>query len=425
MALCEHCIAAGVVATLVLTAVSCRRNVFDEEKYNELVEVEQPVTGIEKSHPWSLVSTNFITLKPSADTQGLEQLQILSGNPVNGVPVIILGDYTATDDALQYLSFPAPSDMKLFYAAMVYADGTYTLKPFTRQERTVNFADADVQRVAVDRNLLKAQTFTYGFEDEMPEPGDYDYNDVVLRISQQRTAANQVTLNITLAAVGSLNQVAAALRLVNYKYDDIASVTTIGNERFDDGYKKSKLPFIDSNDLLMKGRNGEAVLNLFEDAHWATGAAHYVSEGYIPRYKYNVAKNDDELRQTTRPRTISYVVTFSNPAALNYQNLSTLDPFVIVEYNGVLMENHGAFRNRTDCVLHKYVQPTSARILPWALEIPDGDFRYPLDGVNIGFAQNGALFGAYMTRHFAFGEWAANHFAATNWYHYPTSNMVY
>ena len=48
-----------------------------------------------------------------------------------------------------------------------------------------------------------------------------------------------------------------------------------------------------------------------------------------------------------------------------------------------------------------------------------------VDGVNIGFAKNGALFGAYMTEGHSFGEWAANHTTAIDWYDYPTGNQVF
>jgi hypothetical protein len=75
--------------------------------------------------------------------------------------------------------------------------------------------------------------------------------------------------------------------------------------------------------------------------------------------------------------------------------------------------------------LHDYVQPVNATILPWAIVVPDGSFRYPLDGVNIGFAKEGALFGAYMTDKHAFGNWASNSGTALDWYLYPTGNMVY
>ena len=405
--------------------VSCNRNMFNEDDYNNLVEQEQPVEGIDPSHTWELTKMYYMTVSVGNVMPAATRLQILSDNPAAGDGATILGDYLLSNENKQYIAFIAPDYMTTFYAALVDGNNNYTVTSFTSAERSIGFSKLLATNVKVDTRKIGKQVFSYCFEDEMPVPGDYDYNDVVLRISQERTASNQITLDITLAAVGSLSQVAAALRLVNYKFDDIESVTTVGDETFDKGYKKTSLPFIKSNELLMEGSNGEAVLNLFEDAHWATGVAKYASEGYLPRYRYNVSKTASADDEKMSPRTISYVITFKNPLSLNYFTLNELDPFVIVEFNGALMEEHAIYRYRTVTTLHEYTQPTNAVILPWALVVPSGSFRYPLDGVNIGFAKDDALFGAYMTINHAFGEWAAKAGYARDWYFYPTENMVY
>lgn len=413
-----------VFAAFVLTT-SCNKDMFDEQEYKELVEIAQPVNNIDKSHTWDLTSTYYITVDAGTSVSNVRRLQILSGNPTIGEGATILGDYYMSDNERKYVSFVAPSYLSQFYAACIDADGTYTLAAFSRSQRSVNFKNPVASRARIDSRLIGLQSFSYCFEDELPEPGDYDYNDVVMRISQERTDTNQITVNVTLAAVGSLMQVAGGLRLVNYKYDDIESVRTTDGETFDDGYKKSTLPFIDSNDLLIRGIDDAAVINLFEDAHWATGAAHYASEGYIPRYMYNVMKTTGPEYDMMSPRTISYVVTFKNPIQLDYFTLNQLDPFIIVEYMGTFMEVHAVYLYKTQTSLHDYVQPTGANVLPWALVVPNGSFRYPLHGVNIGYAKDGALFGAYMTESHAFGNWAVDAESAKDWFLYPTANMVY
>ena len=405
--------------------VSCNRNMFDEDVYKDLVEPAQPVKNIDPSHTWELTKQYYMTVNIGNVMPEATRLRVLSDNPLLGEGATILGDYPLDGNEKQYFSFVAPDYLTTFYAALVDEDENYTITSFTSAERSIDFSHTLATSVEVDTRQIGKQVFSYCFEDEMPVPGDYDYNDVVLRISQERTAYNQITLDVTLAAVGSLMQVAAAMRLVNYNFDDIESVTTIDGETFDQGYKKSALPFIDSSDLLIRGLNGEAVINLFEDAHWATGVAKYASEGYLPRYRYNVSKmtgSDDDMMS---PRTISYVITFKNPLTLNYFTLSNLDPFAIIEFNGALMEEHAVYKYRTVTSLHEYTQPTNAVILPWALVVPSASFRYPLNGVNIGYANEDALFGAYMTEKHAFGEWAANAKTAHDWYFYPTGNMVY
>ena len=410
----------------IMTMVSCNKNVFNEDDYNDLVEQVQPVKGIDPSHTWELTRQYYMTVDVGNVMPKATRLQILDNNPVTGEGTTLLGDYPLnSSEKKQYVAFIAPDNLTTFYAALVDDDENYTVTSFTSEQRAINFSNLLANAAKVDTRMIGKQIFSYCFEDEMPVPGDYDYNDVVLRISQERTAYNQITLDITLAAVGSLMQVAAAVRLINYNFDDIESVTTVDGETFDEGYKKSALPFIESSNLLIKGLKGEAVLNLFEDVHWATGAVNYASEGYIPRYRYNVAKMSGSDDEQISPRTISYVITFKNPLSLNYFTLGQLDPFVIIEFNGALMEEHAVYRYRRETTLHEYVQPTGAVILPWALVVPSGSFRYPLNGVNIGYANDGVLFGAYMTEKHAFGEWAAKAGTAHDWYLYPTGNMVY
>lgn len=413
-----------VFAMMAMLAVSCNTNMFNEDDYKVIVEEEQPVKNIDKSHTWELTTTYYMTADIPAKVGNDCWLQILSGNPTANESATILGEYPVTAGEKKYFAFTAPSALSKFYAALVDKDDTYTVSTFNSSQNTVSFAQPLATK-KIDNRLIGLQAFTYCFEDEMPEPGDYDYNDVVLRISQERTAVNQITLNVTVAAVGSLKQLAGAMRLVNYKFDEIESITTTDNETFDDGYKKSTIPFIDSNDLLMEGRNKEAVINLFEDAHWATGAAYYAKEGYIPRYKYNVSKTTSSEHDMMSPHTISYIITFKNPILLDYFTLDQIDPFIILEYFGAFMEEHAVYKYKSETILYEYVQPSIASILPWALVVPFSSFRYPLDNVNIGFYKDDALFGAYMTVGHSFGEWAASHQKSLDWYEYPTSNMVY
>lgn len=413
---------------LILTAVvmaSCDKNVFDEDNYIKIIEIAQPVDSIDANHTWNLTKTYNITAEIGTEYAVARRLLILSGNPIAGENATLLGEYPVNGSGSTNLSFVAPSTVSSFYAALVDEHGYCVITPLQQNQQSVTFQPSTVTSGEIDSKLIGLQSYSYCYEDEMPQPGDYDYNDVVLRISMERTAQNQITLNVTLAAVGSTAQIAAAMTIVGYKYNDIESVTTVDAETFDDGYRKSTLPFIDSNNLLIKGFDGAAVINMFEDAHWATGVASYASEGYLERYKYNVSKTTSSDYDMMSPRTISYVVNFKDATSLNNFTLDQIDPFIIIEYMGAFMEVHANYKYRFQTTLYDYKQPTSAAILPWALVIPSSSFRYPIEGTNIGFAKNGALFGAYMTEGHSFGEWAANHLSATDWYNHPTGNLVY
>ena len=85
------------------------------------------------------------------------------------------------------------------------------------------------------RRHYLAQTFAYLFEEEYPAPGDYDYNDIVLRISMELSGKREVRFNVRLAAVGGEKQMGAAIRLAGYKYDEIESVKTVDNASFNIG----------------------------------------------------------------------------------------------------------------------------------------------------------------------------------------------
>ena len=75
-------------------------------------------------------------------------------------------------------------------------------------------------------------SYTYLYEEEYPEPGDYDYNDLVLRVSQQRTGEKQITINVTISAVGASKMIASCIRLVGYRFQDIDSVYTTTGKSF-------------------------------------------------------------------------------------------------------------------------------------------------------------------------------------------------
>jgi hypothetical protein len=62
--------------------------------------------------------------------------------------------------------------------------------------------------------------------------------------------------------------------------------------------------------------------------------------------------------------------------------------------------------------------------------VPSNDFKYPLEGVQIGFykrTDTGVVFsdGAYKTTGHAFGAWVENHKAALDWYNYPDESQVW
>ena len=105
-------------------------------------------------------------------------------------------------------------------------------------------------------------------------------------------------------------------------------------------------------------------------------------------------------------------------------SLDRLDPFMYYGYNGANFEIH-LYQYRNNQTLNAY-PPSTIKTLPWALCIPSSTFRWPLEGVNMGFIMKGShLFGAYATYGHSFGEWAMDRNRALDWYEYPTDNQVF
>jgi hypothetical protein len=176
-------------------------------------------------------------------------------------------------------------------------------------------------------------------------------------------------------------------------------------------------------DNLLKAMTGDAVINLFVDAHWATGDAMSTEYGMMQRKKYNVTKGTDETHQMMVPREIVYIVTFKDVASANGISMGQIDPFIYTEFNGAILETH-TYTYRTVQALNSY-PPSEIKSLPWAFAIPYGAFRWPIDGSTIGFYIKGSNFGAYKEPGHSFGEWSMDHTKALDWYLYPTENQVF
>ena len=188
----------------------------------------------------------------------------------------------------------------------------------------------------------------------------------------------------------------------------------------------------------MKGRNQEAVLNLFCDAHWAMAFNINADYGLFTRKKYNVMDPysdyyNTDVYQSRSERTLSYVITFKKDNQLVINSLDnfcqeTLDPFIITYYNGGNFETH-VEQFKAARVFANY-SVASFKDLPWALMVPQGDFRYPQEGNEIGYRkklESGvvAMMGAYATSGHSFGEWAEDHTRFLDWYLYPNTSMTY
>ena len=405
---------------------SCVRNQFDLQRYEEIVQELSPVDDVDEDHDWQLSTTKMLTVDLSG-LEDVERIQVLTDNPTVTSQATILGEAYVENKSNVLMSVSYPNLQETFYAAAIDSEGRYTIVPFNPNTgNVVSFEHPVASKVKVG-GYYQMQSFTYLYEEEYPEAGDYDYNDVVVRLSMRRTAPKEVRLNVELAAVGASMQLAFAIRLAGYKASDLekaeaeygASFDVVSGVEFPDQMRT----VMEKKDLLLTGMSQEAVLNIFADAHWATGDNLNTDYGLMTRKLYNVNYKKDDTNGSFIPREITYVLTFKDNVDVNLLSLSQLDPFIIKGYNSANWEVHTyAYHNAQ--VLFSYPGQTITS-LPWALSVPNGTFRWPLHAVKLGGRTQGASFGAYHTFDHSFGEWAEDKDDATDWYLYPDNDEVY
>ena len=407
-----------------MAMVSCDKNVYNEETHGDLVHYYSAVDSVDQQHMWQLSQTKSLRYQvPSGSSY--ELLQVYTADPLTNSKAELMNQIYVSSGQSGVLSVSVPYQLTTLYTALVDASGNLAVTSFSSSQSSVDFTDVTTGTAI---SSFTPQTYTYLFEENYPEPGDYDYNDVVLRVSHQRTSENQITIKVTISAVGAAKQIAGCIRLVGYRYQDIDSIYTTTGKSFNDGINTQMLYFHKDTDFLIEGRNHEAVLNLFCDAHWAMAFNLSADYGLFQRKKYNVSTSTSDDYQLRSTRTLSYVVTFKDGSTLDNFTFDTLDPFIITDYNAGTWETHTE-QFKSAQVLHEYFVP-SFKDLPWALMVPQADFLYPLEGTEIGYrkkTESGtvAMFGAYTTIGHSFGEWAEDHNSYLDWYLYPNTQLTF
>ena len=410
------------VAMLTTTA-GCRKIEINNEQIKEIILGEFPIDTIDSRHDWNLVQQMMVGIKVDVPGENyINKVQILTGNPYQGDTEVMAEKFAQSGDRVT-LTFEMPIIESNFWVAAVNRNGKYYVMPSNNRDE-FSFTGSDV----ISNGVLHSpapQTFTYLFEEDFPMPGDFDFNDVVLRISKESPSTNILKLKVRLDAVGADKKVGAAIRLQGVRYEDVESVTIDEGKRFDEDYPAYR-NFINNDAILTKGSDESAVINLFDDAHWAMNPL--VKDNFIPRLYYNTTKYVKENESAivdAQTRTYT-IVAKDNKDILTYVTLSNIDPFIIENYNSINIEVH-TYKYKNTQVLWKFQsnQPTDDGHLVWALLIPSSSFRYPVEGIPIGRYRNGEIFGAYNRYNHSFGQWGRNKDTSKDWWKYPTSVQVY
>ncbi len=407
----------------IMAIGACKKEMFDQEVYDTITTYVFPIDPIDSSHNWNTSTLRTITLMVNGKVEDMEKVQVLSYNPDENQNAEVLTEKSNPVEGNSYImSFVAPEFQTTFYAAIKTTDKKYYIVPFSNSDSQVNFTNMTALTYSGDLNDI---AYTYCFEENFPEPGDYDFNDCVMRISiLPGNNKNQVKMKVTLTAVGANRTIAAAVKIKNFSYDQIEKVEIEEGKPFDDGYPMN-LQLITDGSTFQKGQNGEAVIRLFEDAMWCLAHNDPEDNGDFTRYKINVSREKKEIYKNIEPVTKTYIITLKESVASIVQNitLENLDPFIVTFYNSNRWETH-VYKDRLAKVFNDYYFLASKHIT-WGICIPSSHFRWPLEELVIGTYKDGILSGAYREYEHSFGQWAANKDVSKDWFLYPSSASVY
>lgn len=410
-------------AFVVLTVASCVKYEYSDEGYREIMLEYFPVESVSSASVWDMCTKRRVTLTSSLSD--IRRVQVLSTNPYEddrNCEILAEGNLLQGQSVMLLYYVPKTTNDVCF--AALDEDGRY-IQVITAVAGTAELT-FDTPLANAQSFDLQPQKFYYCFEENYPEAGDWDYNDLVLGVSMERTSdPKKVKLNVELHAVGSLKQLAAAINLMGYDKSQIRSVTVDGTNNFvhnADAYRS----IITSKELLLKGKSGEAVINLFDDAHAAFTPA---AEGApVTRYYYNTVW-DPSTRQDAKNMTgpvTSYIIEFLNASDAQEFGMANLDPFVALPYITVTFEIHTRKYKLNETLFYYYngQEATYNDEFSFAIEVPYRDFYYPQEAMKIGTKKGASIGGCFAKSGASFGEWLQGAENAKEWYKYPTGNVM-
>ena len=268
--------------------------------------------------------------------------------------------------------------------------------------------------------------FRFLFEDNYPDTGDYDFNDVVLKVTPEQDANNakKVKVTVNLEATGASKNNGTAIRLKGVtagmlsKYERTSAALPAppselgdyGNNIYDGDFTTSQ----DPND------KSSLVILLCKDVHWALNP-NKGSNGAVQRFFYNTPLEGWTNYGRADVKTVTYEFTFNNESdAQKLLSQATYDAFIVEGYGGGFWEVHTVQNNNKGALvlhpevhistyqeyLNAYINDARTGNLPWAVMVP-GTVAYPLEGRNI------------KTAYSDFEGWAQDHTTKTDWYLRP------
>lgn len=416
-------------------ATSCKdKEYFDQGVYEEIVGGAFPVAKVDPAHTWETVASATVRVTLKTNDKAIYTVRIYTGNPAAGRRAALLAAGRVPGQGLFETAVSLPATENTLYIALTGGDGHTRIYRRTTAGATLATEIGGADHIATMPEPpaeAERQSLRYCFEENFPEPGDFDFNDIVVSLSTETDEAGPyaMRLTVTLDAVGSLSQQAAALRLKGIARQQVLAAKTEGDDWFD-FYNRTtaSINLMDNGKLVTAARNGDAVIYLFNDAHWAMKPVK-AADGSVARPYYNthrgaIKPEDTFEAEDIAPRKCVITIMFDSEETARSICAANLDVFMIKQYNGGTWEIHTS-PFKLDNALFDYSTAAYDNPYIWALLLPGGT-PYAREAKPIGsFADSNTLGGAYQTFGHSFGEWARDRHKATDWYLFPEKNMVY
>lgn len=251
---------------------------------------------------------------------------------------------------------------------------------------------------------IRNAVYSYAFEDNYPQAGDYDFNDIVLNVNLPAAGNDVKELKyiVDLRAVGAVKQLGAGLRIREFDKSNVEEVSfgagaTQRTNSLNSGIFENASYETNGNEL---------VLPLFGDAHYVYG---YTGS---QRPMLNTGNASTPL---TNIYTLEVNIKLKN--AISIPSVTDgLDFFIAYQ---------GGAQKRTEIHLNQFNSPTANGQLAdkevldvikavnntWALCVPE-KFAYPTETTVITDA------------YAKFADWAHDQVMNTDWYNTVSSNKV-
>src|SRR5574344_131343 len=427
-----HKIKLNIIYTaFALVLSSCTSEYFDQDAYNTIVKEAFPVENVDASHDWQTLTTSDLKVNVDQTSGETYTVSVYEQNPETNNSVTVLAEGTVANGSTYITSMIHPTVDSSFYVARINDNGYRQMKNVKLSNSTVtaSFTAADSIQEK-ETNSLDYFSWRYVFEDAFPQPGDYDFNDLVMTVTRQVDISDPTILYLTVSldALGSTSAMAAAIHISGLAPSSVKSVEASQKFLF---YDYSGVDKIKESDDYTTAFNGDVVIPLFSDAHWAMSRGYDKVNGSPAHYYYNTVKDATGVSSTSSktgdPARVIYTIKCTSADVIKNITSNTIDAFIITQYNGSFWETHAAPYKKHE-VLYRYLnsdfQTAYTDNFPWALKVP-GNFKYPTEGTPISKYKSWVRSGAYCTSGHSFGEWAEDEDQAQDWYSYPSSDYVY